>query len=207
MENLPQTFEDAIIFARLLNTQYLCIDCLIIQDSVDDWRRESTNMGRIYLNFICNIAGGADAHCQADLFPRESGASKVCKVEDVRIASLQGSSYLDIPRDYAAFSVQNSLLRHRGWGFQERLLAARRLSLQPVKCSGSVHTSALLRRFQMNTVIGLKTKNCGTVNSQRPIKIKFLSAKSRIHETRLTSTRLDRGYINHPTILPPGATR
>lgn len=43
-------------------------------------------------------------------------------------ASLQGSSYLDIPRDYAAFSVQNSLLRHRGWVFQERLLAARRLS-------------------------------------------------------------------------------
>lgn len=84
MENLPQTFEDAIIVARLLNTQYLCIDCLIIQDSVDDWRRESTNMGRIYLNFICNIAAGADAHCQADLFPRESGASKVCKVEDVR---------------------------------------------------------------------------------------------------------------------------
>lgn len=46
---LPPTFRDAIIITRRLGYQYLWIDSLcIIQDSVEDWRKESSVMGKIY---------------------------------------------------------------------------------------------------------------------------------------------------------------
>lgn len=45
---MPKTFRDAIIVARQLDLRYLWIDSLcIIQDSADDWSKESAEMGRI----------------------------------------------------------------------------------------------------------------------------------------------------------------
>ena len=48
LEQMPKTFRDAIIVARQLDLRYLWIDSLcIIQDSADDWSKESAEMGRI----------------------------------------------------------------------------------------------------------------------------------------------------------------
>lgn len=46
---LSQTFKDAIIVTRRLGFRYLWIDALcIVQDSEQDWARESSQMARIY---------------------------------------------------------------------------------------------------------------------------------------------------------------
>jgi hypothetical protein len=48
---LPKTFQDAVLITRRLQYRYLWLDSLcIVQDSDDDWRRESAVMGDIYLS-------------------------------------------------------------------------------------------------------------------------------------------------------------
>ena len=59
-EDLPQTFQDAITIARDLDTKYIWIDSLcIIQDSLDDWARESLEMADVYSHSYCTIAAAA----------------------------------------------------------------------------------------------------------------------------------------------------
>jgi Heterokaryon incompatibility protein (HET) len=49
LEELPPTFQDAIVVCRRLNIQFIWIDSLcIIQDDEDDWRQQSGIMGLIY---------------------------------------------------------------------------------------------------------------------------------------------------------------
>ncbi|KAM7222946.1 hypothetical protein V8F06_001502 [Rhypophila decipiens] len=52
-----KTFQDAISVTRYLRLQYIWIVSLcIIQDSVDDWRNESTLMSKVYKFSACNIS-------------------------------------------------------------------------------------------------------------------------------------------------------
>lgn len=57
VEDLSQTFKDAVEVTRDLGAQYLWIDSLcIIQDNGDDWAFEATQMGRIFERAYCTIA-------------------------------------------------------------------------------------------------------------------------------------------------------
>ena len=75
IEDLPKTIRDAVMISRSLNIPYLWVDALcIVQDDVDDWRVEVTNMSDIYFGstltiaasdakdstrgFLCSSAGG-----------------------------------------------------------------------------------------------------------------------------------------------------
>ncbi|KAI1405697.1 heterokaryon incompatibility protein-domain-containing protein [Hypoxylon fuscum] len=50
-EKLPDRWQQALDMARVLQLRYIWIDSLcIIQDSVEDWRRESLTMNKIYKN-------------------------------------------------------------------------------------------------------------------------------------------------------------
>lgn len=56
LEDMPQTFQDAVNITRQLGQQYLWIDSLcIIQDSESDWQRESAGMGDIYERALFTI--------------------------------------------------------------------------------------------------------------------------------------------------------
>jgi hypothetical protein len=56
-EALPKTFRDAICVCRYLGIGFLWIDSLcIIQDSGEDWGRESSAMARVYGDAYLNIA-------------------------------------------------------------------------------------------------------------------------------------------------------
>lgn len=61
MSSLPPSFRDAVIVTRELGIRDLWIDSLcIVQDDLDDWRKESAEMGRIYgMSFLTIIAAGA----------------------------------------------------------------------------------------------------------------------------------------------------
>lgn len=60
MSSLPKTFQDAIEITRQLGIEYLWIDSLcILQDSVEDWARESAKMTAIYSGAMVVIAADA----------------------------------------------------------------------------------------------------------------------------------------------------
>jgi hypothetical protein len=54
---LSKVFQDAIVVLRRLGLLYIWIDSLcIVQDQLEDWRIESSKMGEVYRNSLCNIA-------------------------------------------------------------------------------------------------------------------------------------------------------
>ena len=54
---LSRTFLDAFTVTRKLGMRYIWIDSLcIVQDSLNDWRKEAAQVGRIYENGLCNLA-------------------------------------------------------------------------------------------------------------------------------------------------------
>jgi hypothetical protein len=64
-DQLPTTFQDALLITMKLGYEYIWIDSLcIIQDSKEDWSREAAVMGDIYWNSTCTIAAVAarDSH-------------------------------------------------------------------------------------------------------------------------------------------------
>jgi hypothetical protein len=66
MTSLPKTFQDAISTTRRLGLEYIWIDSLcIVQDSAEDWARESANMAAIYSGAVVCIAADA-AQSSAD---------------------------------------------------------------------------------------------------------------------------------------------
>lgn len=69
IQDLPNLYRDAVILARSVSTPYLWIDSLCIkQDSMDDWRRESSKMGAIYRNSYLCIAATASKDIWQELY-------------------------------------------------------------------------------------------------------------------------------------------
>jgi hypothetical protein len=135
LEELPKTFQDAVIIARRLKYQYqyLWIDSLcIIQDSEDDWRRESAMMGDIYRNASCCIAALSGHDSQAGCFMQRNPIQYFpCKMgrssdhdlvvhlnpEDGRFNHAEGW-----------FDRKDLPLWTRAWVFQENVLSPRTLN-------------------------------------------------------------------------------
>lgn len=126
---LPQTFKDAVIVTQLLGYSYLWIDSLcIIQDKIDDWAKEATNMASIYENAIVTIsAASAAADTEGFLTPRRLAG-------EARIGN--GSSSIGFMRpdyrhdDDRFANMENEMVdpsSSRAWIFQERVLATRTL--------------------------------------------------------------------------------
>lgn len=82
MQQLPMAFQDAIRITYDLGFRYIWIDSLcIIQDSRDDWHKESLAMGRVYLNSVLNLAATGYQNGQEGLLrftePREIMPPKI----------------------------------------------------------------------------------------------------------------------------------
>lgn len=67
--DLPKSFQDAIYVTRGLGIGYLRIDCLcIVQDSKQDWEKESFIMSQIYNSFLSIAATGSDGDVNRGLY-------------------------------------------------------------------------------------------------------------------------------------------
>jgi hypothetical protein len=117
---LPRLFQDAMLFTRSLGLTYIWIDALcIIQDDLEDWERESTQMGDIYLNSYVTI--GATSSRDSTNALTMTPFQEICldlkeerqNYEYVKVRSMGGD--LTWP------------LHHRGWAYQEILLPKRYL--------------------------------------------------------------------------------
>jgi hypothetical protein len=128
INQLKQTFQDAIQVTRFMDVQYLWIDSLcIIQDSVDDWQNESVIMSSVYSNSYCTIAATHASSSKGGLFNDRNIETFIPLC--VEISKSSGNQdrplyeYWD-PQIWQE-GVEESGLLKRGWCIQERLLSPR----------------------------------------------------------------------------------
>jgi hypothetical protein len=152
LADLPATFQDAITFARYIGVDYLWIDSLcIIQDSINDWQKESNLMESVYSNGFCNIAAtGASDGSGGCFFNRSSEAYRIPTIDIPQRESiwhlaagrfLKNSAkrgYFINPGVYSCNDaglwvreITQSVLCKRAWVIQERFLAKRVLYFSP----------------------------------------------------------------------------
>ncbi|ORY03404.1 heterokaryon incompatibility protein-domain-containing protein, partial [Clohesyomyces aquaticus] len=122
--SLPQTFQEAILITRRLGLRYLWIDSLcIIQDDVEDWRKESAQMASIYQNSYITIAATKSPHDSGGCYSTNSIYHK-----DYRL-KLRGrpSDPIYVREKIMHFGDSRcpTPLLTRAWAYQERLLAPR----------------------------------------------------------------------------------
>ncbi|KAK1625229.1 heterokaryon incompatibility protein-domain-containing protein [Colletotrichum phormii] len=106
LDTLPQLYQDTVEATRRLGVRYLWIDSLcIIQrgDKFADWRKESTDMNKIYSGSFVNISATDAPDANHSLF-HGSNPDAFC------------SQTIDLPVDYKDT---------RAWVLQERLLSPR----------------------------------------------------------------------------------
>lgn len=125
IDQLPRTFREFVIVARLLAIRYVWIDALcIIQDSTEDWEREALNMRRVYANAACTIAASASSDEEGGLF-----RSRIPEVIQPAVLTIQTGSksqkLIVFERDYWDQHLHSGPLNRRGWVFQERHLSQR----------------------------------------------------------------------------------
>ncbi|EGO55937.1 hypothetical protein NEUTE1DRAFT_46085, partial [Neurospora tetrasperma FGSC 2508] len=122
LDELPRTFQDAILLTQRLNVQFLWIDSLcIIQDSFDDWEAESAKMRFVYQNTYLNLAAAVSPNSSGGFFfPRHPLSFVPCAIKLApNIILAQGQRSYNI-RD-------TPILYTRGWVFQEQILPRRTL--------------------------------------------------------------------------------
>lgn len=125
LHELPATFRDAVILARGVGVRYLWIDSLcIIQDDKEDWQRESSGMGSLFLNALLVIAAAGSVDCDVGLFVTKRGHQREIRLSFMdESASVSGSFYMALRP--LCLSPKMGPLDERAWVFQEWHLARR----------------------------------------------------------------------------------
>lgn len=125
--SLSRTFQEAIRIVRNLRYDYIWIDSLcIIQDSTEDWNRESEIMGDIYRNAICTIAAtdsfNGDQGCFRQRYTLRNRTCQIWRNEEQGVfVDIQETTAVERYRR----EVNSGPLNLRAWVLQERVLSAR----------------------------------------------------------------------------------
>lgn len=131
MEDLSRTFRDAVIATRELKFRYLWIDSLcILQDSDEDWKRQSVQMCTIYQRAIFTIMAAHASGGDVGLFVNRDGLAQLpfrlrlkrSNNEDDTISAV----FLSLSRMSADLSFSLPLFT-RAWVLQEQAISRARL--------------------------------------------------------------------------------
>ncbi|KAF4634273.1 hypothetical protein G7Y89_g3830 [Cudoniella acicularis] len=124
IEALPTTFKDAIKITRRLGIDFLWIDSLcIIQDSEDDWQRESALMSSVYGGSTITIAASSsrDSNEGCFLMPPDFNGGLRARISDggrQRVQDFRNQRAYDL-------STFETHLGTRAWALQEKMLPPR----------------------------------------------------------------------------------
>ena len=127
VKSLPKTFRHAVEVTKHLTIRYLWIDSFcIIQDSLDDWQVESSNMRHIFQNAFCNIAATGSPNSHTGLFfERDPSLIPVGTINAQWTGAFSPGEYCFFPHSLWLNGVSSAPLNRRAWVVQERLLARR----------------------------------------------------------------------------------
>ncbi|KAM0801613.1 heterokaryon incompatibility protein-domain-containing protein [Usnea florida] len=145
LERLPKTFQDAVAVAQWFEIRYLWIDSLcILQDSKEDWVKESATMRSVYSHSIMNIsATGAVDPSIGCFLDRQS--------DNIRpfSALVSDSEFEHICWDdnFWRVNISEASLSKRAWAFQERLLSPRILHFGAIQMAWECMESASCETF------------------------------------------------------------
>lgn len=124
LSSLPQTFKHVIMVTRQLGIQYLWIDSIcILQDSLQDWQKESSLMDRVYRNAVFNLAASESLNPRHGLSAGRYPLLWTPLRIRVRSYSLDEDHF--VFHDRWNTVIEDSPLSKRGWVVQERLLSPR----------------------------------------------------------------------------------
>jgi hypothetical protein len=206
LEQMPQTFRDAILVTRLMGIRYLWIDSLcILQDDEGDWLRESVHMGTVYSGAYLVIgAARAAADTEGFLSPREPPRFQFA----VKIPSSSGkqevlflvpsrslSGWLRYGDRYSTVEP----LSTRAWTFQERHLARRTLFFNTDhmfwECQALIADESGERIPREDNILGMAKDVYSTLPVEKRIS-ESLSCTQFVREKRFTSwNTLISGYL------------
>ena len=130
LAELPRTFQDAVKVTRRLGLRYLWIDSIcIVQDSRDDWAKESMKMGDIYAGSSVTIAATQAPNSETG-FLRDREPSVRIQVADRKNRQLTFGLLPPIPHNYNTWDsyppqASGARMTTRAWCFQERILSPR----------------------------------------------------------------------------------
>jgi hypothetical protein len=168
---MPKTIQDAIIFARALDLQYLWVDSIcILQDGLDDWATEAAKMSSVYENAKLTLSADAAEDPTIGLFfKRPPGTqSRIFKVtnDGINIAvhtrrRLGHAGGVDDTRfghdieSFKSHKLYKNPLEERGWVHQERLLSYRVLHFTKTEltweCASRISCECKTRRNEHHT--------------------------------------------------------
>ncbi|CAI9634172.1 unnamed protein product [Alternaria burnsii] len=128
IDELPLTFQQAIMLTKSLGVEYIWIDSLcIIQDDENDWANECTRMTSVYMNSFINIGANAAVDSRGGLFHERSWKSvNPLSVHLTYIPTNWHRKPVVLwPNPESGNPLDHAPLGDRGWVVQERLLAPR----------------------------------------------------------------------------------
>jgi hypothetical protein len=155
---LPKTFRDAILITKRCDIDYLWIDSLcIIQDSKDDWDKESILMQHVYSNSFLNIAATSASDGRTScffFFERNTLAIQVCEFDirwekdrKVKTVILRASDDFRGRDKLWLDSFMAEPLNRRAWVVQERILSPRVLHFTSSQLVWECNERVLCEKF------------------------------------------------------------
>lgn len=129
ISSVSKTISDAILITRQLGYRYLWVDALcIVQNDVEDWRRESMKMADVYGNAICIISATTAENSTVGCFPNRAGLAYPVSPCTISGVMPDGTTYMrtlmpSVPEWDVA--VATAPINDRIWTFQERALSHR----------------------------------------------------------------------------------
>ena len=123
MDELPQTFRNAVTVTRALGKRFLWIDSIcIIQGQDGDFQTEAEHMADVYSGAYCVIAASCAAHHYDGFLKQRSPRDHVIIPQD---GETRPAYYICETIDSFKKHVLDGALKLRGWVLQEHALARR----------------------------------------------------------------------------------
>lgn len=204
LELLPKTFQDAVEFTRAIGVRYLWIDSLcIIQDDLNDWKREAAKMANVYQNAYCTIAATGSKGDQDGIFiPRVK--QDVCSLEYIAANTTITATYIE--DDVAAMKeLHTSPLSTRAWTLQERLLSRRTVHFTESRVIWECRS-----RFETEDLLVLGPEDFGSILTQSLFEFsttrsKWISVMEAVKQESITSppSKVSKYYKNRELHISP----